>query len=234
MPIALNENLYFTKLNSTGKVSLSLQNYAPNRVQRRAGGRPASVRVVLQEIDHGVPHRLQLSVGPCREARHDHGRIRRVERPPTQGPRGHGAGTRHSGNPSRVHQGQGVRGRQRWLHTTGDDSHEGGNNWDLGTHGNKDESHTQHGDKGARHAASPSTLSSETCKRPLMYVEQLSPAADVWTLATRGFTHENSPGVHVSCVHVSKCLFSIKTGLLKKRKLTTVFAKEGKDKIKIL
>lgn len=49
------------------------QNCAPNGVQSRAGRRPVSVRMVLQEVDHGSPHCLQLSVGPCGEA-HPHTR----------------------------------------------------------------------------------------------------------------------------------------------------------------
>lgn len=43
------------------------QKHAPNGVQGRAGGGPGAVRVVLQEVDHGPPHCLQFSVGPCGE-----------------------------------------------------------------------------------------------------------------------------------------------------------------------
>ena len=66
MPTSLNSSLYFTKLNSACSVPPFLQHYAPNGVQRRAPGRPAFVRVALQEVDHRVPHRLRLSVRPCR------------------------------------------------------------------------------------------------------------------------------------------------------------------------
>lgn len=59
-PMPLNAHLYFTKLKST----LS-QNDAPNGVQGGAGRRPVPIRVVLQEVDHGLSHGLQLSVGPC-------------------------------------------------------------------------------------------------------------------------------------------------------------------------
>lgn len=43
-----------------------LRHYAPNGVQGRAPGRPALVRVALQEVDQRVPHRLRLPVRPCR------------------------------------------------------------------------------------------------------------------------------------------------------------------------
>lgn len=74
----LNAHPYFTKLKSRLP-----QNYAPNGVQGGAGRRPVRIRVVLQEVDHGLSHGLQLSVGPC--GRHPITALS-AKRPPRPGP----------------------------------------------------------------------------------------------------------------------------------------------------
>lgn len=72
------------------------QKHAPNGVQGRAGGGPISVRVVLQEVDHGPPHCLQFSVGPCREAPPVTGESAEPSTRPTPGPPGREAHTGES------------------------------------------------------------------------------------------------------------------------------------------
>ena len=61
--------------------------HAPDGVQGRAGGGPIAVCVVLQEVDHGPPHRLQFSVGPCGEAPVT-GELALLSAHPTPGPPG--------------------------------------------------------------------------------------------------------------------------------------------------
>lgn len=84
--IPLSAHLSFAELIQRLTCHFLLQNHAPNRVQSRAGGRPVCVRVVLQEVDHGLSHCLQLSVRPWGSSHHHLGDFPHA--PPPQVPSG--------------------------------------------------------------------------------------------------------------------------------------------------